>query len=53
MAPWLSGPAFQRVCPFVCDVTVGAEATVGAHALVRHDVPAHVTVVSPEPTPLE
>ncbi len=34
-------------------VTVGAEATVGAHALVRHDVPAHATVVSPEPTPLE
>ncbi len=34
-------------------VTVGAEATVGAHSLVRKDVPPHVTIVSPEPHPLE
>lgn len=34
-------------------VTVGTEATVGAHALVRHDVPAHATVVAPDSQPLE
>ncbi|MEX0782512.1 MAG: acyltransferase [Dehalococcoidia bacterium] len=34
-------------------VTVGAEATVGAHALVRRDVPAQATFVTPEPRPLE
>lgn len=34
-------------------VTVGAEATVGAHTLVRKNVPAHATVVSPDPLPIE
>jgi acetyltransferase-like isoleucine patch superfamily enzyme len=33
-------------------VTIGAEATVGAHALVRKDVPPHATIVAPEPRPL-
>lgn len=33
-------------------VTIGAEATIGAHALVRKDVPAHATIVSPDPQPL-
>lgn len=34
-------------------VTIGEEATVGAHALIRKDVPAHATIVSPEPYPLD
>lgn len=34
-------------------VTIGAEATIGAHALVRKDVPAHATIVSPEPVTLD
>jgi acetyltransferase-like isoleucine patch superfamily enzyme len=34
-------------------VTIGASATVGAHALIRQDVPAHATIVSPESHPLE
>ncbi|MGH2608549.1 MAG: acyltransferase [Tepidiformaceae bacterium] len=34
-------------------VTVGSEATVGAHSLVRKDVPPHATIVSPEPHALE
>jgi acetyltransferase-like isoleucine patch superfamily enzyme len=34
-------------------VTVGREATIGAHCLVRHDVPAGATYVSPEGQPLE
>lgn len=29
-------------------VTIGREATVGAHALVRRAVPAHATVISPD-----
>ena len=33
-------------------VTIGAEATIGAHALVRSNVPAHATVVSPDPHPM-
>ena len=34
-------------------VTIGAEATVGAHSLVRKDVPPRTTIVSPEPHALE
>ena len=33
-------------------VTIGREATVGAHCLVRHDVPARSTYVSPEAAPV-
>lgn len=33
-------------------VTIGREATIGAHCLIRHDVPAHATFVSPEALPL-
>ena len=29
-------------------VTIGAEATVGAHCLIRNDIPAHATWVAPE-----
>lgn len=34
-------------------VTIGAGATIGAHALVRKDVAADATIVSPEPQRLE
>jgi acetyltransferase-like isoleucine patch superfamily enzyme len=34
-------------------VTIGPEATVGAHSLVNRDVPAHSTYVSPLATPRE
>lgn len=33
-------------------VTIGREATIGAHCLVRHDVPAQATYVSPEAAPV-
>ena len=33
-------------------VRIGREATIGAHCLIRHDVPAGATYVSPEATPL-
>lgn len=58
--PRQQGPvALERGCylgtgvSILHGVTIGPEATIGAHTLVRDDVPANATLVSPDPHPLE